>query len=39
VLLKMRDGREVQVPFARLSNPSQQLAKELVRKLQEAEAP
>jgi hypothetical protein len=37
VVLKTREGKQVQVPFARLSEQSQQLAKELVRKLQAKE--
>jgi hypothetical protein len=38
VVLKTRDGKEVNVPFARLSGDSQELAKELVRRLREAES-
>jgi hypothetical protein len=36
VVLKTRDGKQVNVPFARLSGDSQELAKELVRRLREA---
>jgi len=38
VVLKTRDGKEVNVPFARLSGDSQELAKEQVRRLREAES-
>ncbi len=38
VVLKTRDGKEVNVPFARLAVESQELAKELVQRLREAES-
>jgi len=38
VVLQSRDGKRVNVPFARLSKASQDLAKELVRQMREAEA-
>jgi len=36
VMLKTRDGKQVNVPFARLAGDSQELAKELVRRLRKA---
>ncbi len=39
VVLKTGEGKQIEVPFARLSEPSQQLAKELVSKLKAANAP
>lgn len=38
VVLKTRDGKEVNVPFARLAVDSQELAKKLVQRLREAES-
>jgi len=38
VVLKTGEGKQVTVPFARLSGDSQELAKELVRRMREAES-
>ena len=39
VVLKTGEGKQIEVPFERLSEQSQQLAKELVSKLKAANAP